>query len=749
MKNLLMRGPVLTALGAAIVWALPAHAQDASEAAGGSAQAAAEQDTGEIIVTARRRQESLQDTPVAITAIAADSLEARATVNIGDLQGLAPNLLITNQNSGAAAANVSIRGLTFADVEKSFDPTVAVVVDSVVVGTSTGQFFDFFDIEQIEVLRGPQGTLFGRNTVGGVINIRRTRPTLEWGGRFEASYGSFNSLIGRAVVNVPIVEDVFGVKAFYFHSETDGWYRNGITGNRAGFSNNENYGAAFRLRTGAFEANLTIEQQQQEFEPVVANLTNSTEVFCAFVPAEQCNRNNRGDLYTVFSDPDTISIYKSPAVTLEMELDLGGVTLTSVTGYRKSEEFQTQDFDGTTADLYFAQRTQDYRQFSQEFRAAGQISSNFDYVVGVYYFKSSYDFRQDTEVFGAPAPVQITRGTSESMAAFGDFNWEFIDRFRLFFGGRLTRDEKSNDNNVGGDQFPVVSASFTRFTPRIGVDFRPNDQLLLYTSWSRGYRSGGFSGRGQTLFSSTTPYGPETVDSFEAGLRSQWLDNRVTFNLTAFYAKYNDLQQNTTIPVPPPSVGNETIVTNVGSATIRGIEAELTVRPTRELTFTGSLGLLDSSFSGFITQAPDAAGTTLLLFDYSANDLIYNPDVSASITADYRVPTSFGQLRFNASYRYIAPYDQQISLGPTTVDPNGVIVVNGNDPRVRTDPQSLLDASITAQFDLGSSRARLTLWGRNILDDRGPTHGFTVAGLFSFGMAREPQSFGATLGFEF
>src|SRR5262245_40141874 len=150
-------------------------------------------------------------------------MDDTAVGNIGALQGAAPNVLITHQSTGSAAANVSIRGIAFADIEKSFDPSVGINVDNVYIGTSTGQYLDFFDIASIEVLRGPQGTLFGRNTIGGVINIYRTRPTGEWGGKFDASWAHFGEVGIRAVVNAPIVQDKLAIKLFAFHDEGDGW----------------------------------------------------------------------------------------------------------------------------------------------------------------------------------------------------------------------------------------------------------------------------------------------------------------------------------------------------------------------------------------------------------------------------------------------------------------------------------------------------------------------------------------------
>lgn len=731
----------------------PAFAQDAPRVE--------EADSNEIIVTARRRNESLQDTPVAVTAINASMIENKAAVNIGDLTGAAPNLLITNQNSGAAAANLSIRGLTYADVEKSQEPTVGVVVDGVFIGTSTGQFFDFFDIEQIEVLRGPQGTLFGRNTIGGVINIRRTRPTGEFGGKMEVSYGRFDTLATRAVLNVPIIDGSgLAAKFFYFHNETDGWYRQSQTGERRGFSNNENFGASFSVEPAGsgFNALLTVEKQVQKYDPVVSSLTNSTELFCGLIPAVECNRNGTGDLYTVFGLPN-VGTYSAPSVTLEMNYDLGGVTLTSVSGYRRSTENQTQDFDGSSTDLYYVNRAQNYKQWSQELRAAGDIGDSFDYVAGVFYFKSDYNLTQHTRLFAFNPAVdprvfdtnpQDVAGSTRSYAIFGDFNWAFAERFRLSFGGRFTSDRKSLTNAFGGVQIGQGEDTFKKFTPKVGIDWRPDDDTMLYASWSRGYRSGGFSPRAGSAASASVPYQPETVDSYEVGAKFDLFDSMLQLNLAGFYSDYKDLHQNNTLFCATCATQNETVTSNVGSATVKGFEMDFTARPAEGLRITGSLGLLDSKFKGFVVGGISPVTGLVIPFDYSGNDLIYNPDMTASLAADYTVPTSFGEVVANVGYRHIGRYDQQISTAGLTGDTtNGPAIVTGNDPRVRTDTQGLLDASLTTRFNLGGTEAHLTAFGRNLLDDRGMTHGFTVAGLWSFGTAREPRTYGLTFGVKF
>jgi len=756
------RGALLVALSTSALTCIisPANAQSEAPIPAPAPQQATI-DTTEIIVTARRRSETLQSTPVAITAVNAAMLENKASVNIGDLQGTAPGLLITQQNSGAQAANISIRGLTYADIEKSQTPTVGVVVDGVTIGTNTGQLQDAFDIAQIEVLRGPQGTLFGANTIGGVINITRTKPTMEPGVKAEFTYGRWNTWAGKAIVNYGDGE-TWGIKGWYFHNESDGFYRNAIRGTRAGGSKGDSYGASllFEPTGSGFDAQLSVENVVQSFEPVVSNLTNSTEMFCGLIPANECNRNNTSDLYTVFTLPAR-SKYRAPNATLQMNYDAGPVKLSSITGWRHSKEKQTQDFDGSSTDLYYVDRRQKYTQWSQELRAAGNLFTGFDYVVGAYYFHSKYDLTQWTRFFGFDPSVppmefdqnpQTNVGKTTSYAFFGDFNWAFADKWRLSFGGRWSHDNKKLTNSFA--QTGLIGsgdANFTKFTPKVGIDYRPNNDVMLYASWSRGYRSGGFSPRAATALTAGTPFQPETVDAYEIGAKLAAFNKKLEINLAGYISDYKDMQQNLTVPGGP--LGNQTITGNVpGGAIIKGIEMDATLRITPQLTITASSAYMKSHFRNFVTDG--VYNTQIVPFDYSANRLIYAPKFTGSVNADYTVPTSFGKVVATAGWRHISPYDEQISLGPLTpeTDASGTVtgvVVNGNDPRVRTTTQDLVDASMTVNFDIGDKEAYVRLFGRNLLNEKTTTHAFTVAGLFSFGMALEPRTYGATVGVKF
>ncbi|WP_221794448.1 TonB-dependent receptor [Aquisediminimonas sediminicola] len=743
----------------AIAMSAPAQAADASTQANDSNQ------IQDIIVSARRRNETLQQTPIAMTAIVASQLESKASVSIADIQGTAPNLLITQQVTGGAAANISIRGLSFADIEKSFDPTVAVVVDGAFIGTSTGQLLDFFDIDSIEVLRGPQGNLFGRNTIGGVINIKRSRPKEELGGKFEMEYGSFNTMSERGVLHVPLVKDKLFAKVFAFHTQTDGFYKYYTDRSPRGGGNNTNFGASFLYKASEdFDALLTLEKQVSEQDNVVSNISGTGEVFCLFaaVPGE-CNRNTTKDLYTVFADPGQAR-YSSPAATLEMNWNAGLVKLTSLTNYRESKDSSYEDVDSFAEPFYKVDRHSKYRQISQELRASGQFAENFDFVVGGYFFDSKYTLNQKTSLFGGDFyQSQITHGTSQSVAAFGDFNWEFLPKLRLNFGGRVTHDKKGLDTSApdGAGVFTDFGwnhKSWTKFTPKVSLDYRPTHDLMVYGSWSQGYRSGGFSGRGLDQVSATTPFNPEKVNSFEAGVKAELFDRRLTLNLAGFYVKYKDIQE--TITKSGGSTGNITIVENAASAKVKGIEADFTARPIDGLTVRGSLGYLHNRFSGFtnkeawsITDGDDnVLDSGLHIYDYSGVNMIYAPKITASVSFEYKYELGNDhQVRLNGGYRYIGAYDQQVSRDARipTIQDNGTTVLTSNDPRVRANKQSLLDASLSYILPTGGGETRITVFGRNLLDNRGPATAFTVAGLWSFATAREPRVYGVQVGYKF
>ena len=716
-----------------------------------------------IVVTARYREEDILSTPISITAVNTEALEAKSATTIADLTAISPSLIVNNQQSGISAASISIRGMAFADVEKSFDPSVGVVVDGVYVGTSTGQYLDFFDYAQVEVLRGPQGTLFGRNTIGGVINIRRTKPTGEFGGNASVSYGTFDTLTTRAVLNLPEYNNI-STKLFYYHSENGGWVKNGETGKNVGGYNNENFGASFLYRpTDNFDALLTVEKQIQDGNPYTSVITKTGEAFCGLMPANECNRNNTTDIYTVWSpkilDKEPNYHYTSPSVSLEMNYDLGDVKLTSITGFRQSKEWQNQSFAGSSVDLYTIKRYQFYRQVSQELRASGNITDKIDYVVGGYFFDGKYDYIINTKFFGewlggSPDLVNANRarGGTTSYAVFADVNTHITDNLRLEVGGRYTHDKKWLNQYFFGT-LGDSSKNFSNFSPRVSIDYKPTDNTMLYASWSKGYRSGGYSLRGLTPISASTHFNPETVNSYETGIKSSLFNDRVIVSLSGFISDYKNMQQSTITPGGP--TGNETIIANVGSAKIKGIESEVTLRPTSKLTVSGSFSLMSNDFKGFITSSPNPSLAPLLdTYDYSNVDMIYAPKYMGSVNVNYTTESRIGKIEANVSYRYISEYNLFIAKDTVSVistNSNGTVNyrVDQSDPRMVSKALNLVDASISTTFPVNGVETKLTLYGRNLTDERGPVHSAAPAGLWAFSFTREPRTYGVSLGVKF
>jgi iron complex outermembrane recepter protein len=472
--------------------AVPAYAQDTAAEDQGAIR--------DIIVTAERREDSIQDVPVAISALDEQALISPIIEDIRDIAGRVPSLVVDNVAAGPSAAAISIRGISFEDIEKSFDPAVGVVVDGVFVGTNTGQLLDSFDLERLEVLRGPQGTLFGRNTIAGVISVTRTRPTEEFGVRGTLGYSKFDTKRGRLVVNSGELGGIVRLKGFAFYDDTDGFYRNVTKGRREGQYEVFTYGAtALITPVESISAEITYEHMRERGETVVGSLSETgKDLIClvpgapGFAPPIECNRRftqpNWG-LYTVFQNVDSRVRNDTDAVTANINIELGeNFLLTSVTGYRTNEESVRQDFDGSSANFFDTLRQQDYEQFSQELRIVGDVTPWLNLLVGGYYFDSNYQLDQSTNfgvVLGQGQTAvlrQFVDHESKSYAGFADARIKLGEQVTLGVGGRYTRDEKRIFNNFGriGTLVRLTLPSFTG-TECVGVTgtFSPAPGVVL------------------------------------------------------------------------------------------------------------------------------------------------------------------------------------------------------------------------------------------------------------------------------
>ncbi|SMQ69323.1 iron complex outermembrane recepter protein [Altererythrobacter xiamenensis] len=724
---------------ASMAWATPAIAQDSDENA-------AEME-GEIVVTGRLRgDESVQDVPLAVTVVSTEQLATQGALTVEDVEGLAPNLVIDPVGAGPGGGAISLRGVSFEDIEKSFEPTVGVVIDGVFSGTNTGQLGNAFDFETVEVLRGPQGTLFGRNTIGGVINIKRSRPTKEFGVRGEATFGNFGRQEFNAVLNVGD-GDIFGLKLFGYDREFDGFYENVTLDRDTGANSNTNVGATLLVEPSpSLEILLTAEYSEIGGDPAVSSLSNDNDVLCialgAVIP-EQCNRNTKEDLYTVFSNELGSIDFDEVALSGQVNWEIGDLTLTSITALRDSDERVIQDFDGTSIPFFQTDRAQDYRQFSQELRVGGEFFEGVSGVLGLFYWENEYQLDQTTTLPGGAQVNPMTDHQTESFAIFGDFDVSLTDRLRLSLGARYSWDDKEFTRTLAPGAVFSNEDSWSEFTPRVSVDYDVTDDILAYASYARGYRAGGFNGRANSPTAVATSFDPETVDSYELGLKTSFLGGDIILNFAGFYSKYDDKQEDVVQATPPGSANpQETVTLNAASATIKGLEMDMRANLFDGFTLTGAIGILDADYDSFFVDR-NVNGQFDPGEDASTQQLRRTPDFTFSLAANYETEVSANsELQFNVRLSTTSSY--QTTIVPAPFD------FGLNDPRGLHPATEDLSAAITYTLYTGDdSNIYARVFGRNLLDQEGLGSALPVAGLFAFGSAIPPRQYGVTLGFEF
>jgi iron complex outermembrane recepter protein len=615
----------------------------------------------ELVVTATRRSESVQEVPISVTAISGDRLERTYAQDARDLNGIAPNVQLQPVGAFQNAAAFYIRGVGTTDIESATDPGIATFIDEVYQGRTSTALQDFVDVEAVEVLRGPQGTLFGRNAIGGVVHLRHAQPDLE-----EAYFGT-SALVGdydrfdvKFVGNLPVSETV-GFRVAAKTTSSDGFYKNRNPGGpdlngsdritvlpSLKWVPNENWdvlvrGEYNRTRDDSWA---NIPYNACRVDPRVDPGSTSNDLVIRLIgsvfgtpeeAASYCGREVSGRSFDVRHDQPigSFSNFDVWGVTGQVNRYLDGLgTLTYIGNYRSVEEDVANDFDTTPYNIFHTQRVQDHYQFSHELRFASEFSDTVKVVTGLYYFEQEYEMDQFTRGALAGAPGVIFGNTvqlNQAWAAFGQADWNVTDQLVLTAGIRYSSEEKDFDHcGVGfGDpatgtcvlpgtdisSLLVAEKKWTDTSPKLGVNYFITDSVMAYASWAAGFRSGGFNGRGNTA-SSIGPFDAETADNYEIGIKSDLWDNRLRVNASAFFMKYEDRQRASIRPAPG-SAGQETVTDNVGSTENRGVELEVTALLTEALTVNLTLGYLDvknkdwcSAVRGVTASDEPAAGFT-------------------------------------------------------------------------------------------------------------------------------------------
>ncbi len=639
------RSRLLAGVMAGIVGATPALAQDAPPPVAVDA-------VEEIVVTAQKRVESLQNTPISLVALTGRDLETRQINGLNDLRSNVPNLQLTPHPNSAATTQVFLRGVGLNDDQITQDPSTAIYLDGVYVARSQGLAMDVADLERVEVLRGPQGTLYGRNATGGAINFITRQPELgEFGAKVQLSAGNYDYRRAKVSVNIPIGE-TFAANLSYLRASKDGFVRNaGVGVRRFGDQDREAWrGDLLWKPSSTFSLRYSYDRSE----------IGDTPAYIARVPLYPAEADRpRTSATTVAGLLRNDVVSQGHALTAEWEA-ADALTVRSITAYRKLSNFQNQDYVSGALRPQALQRNQSFAkqdQFSQEIQLIGSLfDRSIEYVVGGYYF--SEDGRNDAAnlpTTGTTTSYTAARIDNSSQALFGQLTWTpaGLDRLHLTAGARYSRDRRTATLQMGtqAGSGPILLGTlgsgrrvFKDVSPSFVIAFDAAEHLNLYAKAVKGYKTGGFNTRASSIARFNQGFGEESLWSYEAGAKSQFLDNRVRLNAAAFTAKYRDIQVN--VQSDPNNI-RLTDVLNAGRATVSGFEADLTVVPVTGLRLVANYGYLDAKYDSII----DATGV-----DVSSQFRFINaPRNSYSLDATYTTPPlGFGTLEANVNYSWQA-----------------------------------------------------------------------------------------------
>jgi iron complex outermembrane receptor protein len=740
-------------LSAASLLALAAAGGAAAQVSnpGPPAPAGGPPDTGavaEVIVTAQRREQSLQQVPVAVTSLGGEYLASRQIQSIDKLSSLAPGLNVVKGATDAAATVISIRGSATTNQGILFEPAVGVYVDNVYVGKSYGSIFDIPDLERVEVLRGPQGTLYGRNTLAGALSLVMRKPSGAFRAEVEGSYGNLDYRQFKALVNIPITDSLF-VKLDGQVRKRDGFTR--YTTDPNGFF------PTWRAKSGGDDLDRTVGDLQVRWAPnemltVDYGLSYSRvdehplttlvgfDAGGILDPASPAYIGAPAFLYVKSPDkrPDTIAVNdeQRQKVTvwgnnLTATLYVNGVTLKSITGYRTLKVIDAapfKDVDGSPLAIAGGGFNTKYHAFSQEFQASGKLlGDRLNYVVGGFYFDDSGNsLNPQTYFFGSSRFDTRLGGQTRSLAAYAQADYALTPTVTLSGGLRYTRERKQVERfyqiqALPGFPLPLpftaiditraddVHKTFSDLSPTAIIAWQAMPTVNLYAKYARGYRSGGFNGEATDTLSVATPYGAETNTAYEAGLKSQFFERRLQLNLAGYYNR----QSNKQLSVFTASSTAATVIQNAGKSHVYGLEVEVLARPVRSVTLTGSFGVLSQAYDGYLDTA--ANGQVREVGDNRV--FAQAPERTASGAADVIIYRGVGTVHVagSVSYRsglYTLP-NQKV------FDPAFPLVGVASD--VRVPAVTTLGLQIRwNDIPLGSTTANVSLWGENLTDEDKP-----------------------------
>ncbi|MEO7384108.1 MAG: TonB-dependent receptor [Novosphingobium sp.] len=730
-----------------------------------------------ITVVARKIEEKIVDVPIAVTAFSSNQLAKLGASDLAGVQGAVPNVNIVQGRGSATSANFFIRGIGQPDALQTFDPAVGVYIDGVYLSRIQGALLNLYDVARVEVLRGPQGTLYGKNTIGGAVNIVSKKPDLtRMRGEASMTYGRFNEATGKVYVSVPLVNDALALSVAGLYDKRDGIVTDPLTGRK--YNDRDNLSARAILRAKAsdtVEVLISGDYTKQRNAPSLGYLT---------APLVQ---SNFGGFATTLANGEPYGSYNFQASTSlapgqGQKLDHWGMSgtvnvdlsdtmqLTSITAYRKLKTAFYVDIDATQFQVGDVFVGLDQHQFSQEL----QLKYNTEKVkalFGVYYLNEQVNSHQEAyanDLFKfLTTPVTFSRTiddkqNTKSYAAFGQVSYNFTDQFAVTGGLRYTSETKTYNrftttaSNVGAlnglaytypDNLPapftgINSKKYEAWTPMVSLSFKPTPDTLIYASASRGFKSGGFNGRvnsngdiSVTVGGVTTIYptfAPESVWTYELGAKGSFLDGRVVLSADVFYSDYTDFQarvgNGTNV-----GLGGSFPVLNAGKLRIQGLEFEAMVRPAAALTLTATVGYLDSKYVKFDDprRVPPASFSCNPTGSAITCQPAFSPPLSMRLGADYRIPMGGATLTLGGDARFVDKQFLSIDNRPGLTEPGYFL------------------GSAYAQVDIGMFYLRGMV--KNVTNSRYRTDGqeFSSVGNIQTVYYGDPRTWNITVGARF
>ena len=713
----------------------------------------------DIIVTAQRTSQKLQTVPVAVTAFNAETLEKQGVRTVEDVQFHTPNVSIREEAS-IGGLTIGIRGINAGVDNFAFDSAVGVYENGVFIARGHSFAGTFYDLDGVQVLRGPQGTLFGRATPVGAILIDTASVKSDYEGYLKVTAGGGGNGIGEGAdrgfyrlegaVNIPF-NDSFGMRVAGYAVSDDGWARSRVTGYRNFEKHDFGFRTSFRYNPGDnFDATLVLAYNQQhdgmplfsptEYIPGISvpyndALTGTTAQRDASIALAANQKPYENE--SLFRDERAERKQYSASLNMAYKFS-DTANLRSITGYRAIRNFQVNDLSG----IAFPAGTTDTThqdQFSQELLLNADVSEQLNIIGGLYYFQET-GFEENLikyvtllgntpNAFNNPLRVRGEDIKNTAASVFASATFKLTPELSIGAGARYTREKKVLTLNSAFLVVPIPYGSGTYgFKDNVivydaKINYQVNSDLLLYAKYGTGYRPGGVGFRGpDSAFNAEKSNTAELGGKFDFNLGSM----PARLNVAVFHTKYKNFQVGVTQAVPVV----RTVVVNTGSATINGLEAEFTIRPVTNLNIGVNLGLIDAKYGSFIIDDASLGG----LVDFSNNKLRNAPATTLSVSASYRIETGSGDLIPSIDYSHQSTYYVDAQYQPT-----GPVPITRTDA-FRQTPTDIVNVRLELEKAFGSN-VNIGLWGKNITDQRRLSYGLNVGGLRTAVYA-EPLSYG-------